>query len=91
MKVAFTPVGVLSGLLAGLIAKFTFEWIWGRIDDEEPPEPEHREISVAKLVLALVLEGAIFRGVRGLVDHATRRGFARWSGAWPGEERPERA
>jgi hypothetical protein len=89
MKVAFTPVGILSGLLAGLIAKFTFEWIWGRIDDEEPPEPEHREVSVAKLLIALVLEGAIFRAVRGLVDHGARRGFARWTGAWPGEEEPE--
>jgi len=89
VKLAFTPIGILSGLLAGFIAKFTFEWIWGRIDEEEPPEPEHREISVGKLVLALVIEGAIFRAVRGLVDHGARRGFARWAGEWPGDERPE--
>jgi hypothetical protein len=27
--------------------------------------------------------------VRGLADHGTRRGFARVTGSWPGEERPE--
>jgi hypothetical protein len=29
--------------------------------------------------------------VKGLVDHASRRGFAKATGAWPGEDAPERA
>jgi hypothetical protein len=59
------------------------------IDDEEPPEPKHRDISVPKMVAALALEGAIFRSVRGLADHGSRRAFARLTGTWAGEERPE--
>jgi hypothetical protein len=39
----------------------------------------------------LLIEGAIFRLVKGLFDHAARRGFARMTGAWPGEEAPEKA
>jgi hypothetical protein len=42
-----------------------------------------------KLLPALIIEGALFRIVRGLVDHGTRHGFARVTGSWPGEERPE--
>jgi len=66
-----------------------FDFIWGLVDEEEAPHPKHREITLVKLVPALLIEGALFRMVRGLVDHGTRRGFARVTGAWPGEERPD--
>jgi hypothetical protein len=89
MKLVYLPIGILSGLLAGLIAKKIFEQLWGVIEDREPPEAKHREIEYPKLVAALLLEGAIFRVVRGLVDHGARRGFARLTGTWPGEEAPE--
>jgi hypothetical protein len=89
MNVIFVPIGVVGGLLAGVVGKKLFEQLWGLIDKEEPPDPKHREISVAKMVAALALEGAIFRAVRGLADHGTRRSFARLVGSWPGEERPE--
>jgi len=91
MKVAFIPVSILGGLLAGFIGQKAFDAIWGRVDDREPPQPEHREVSLAKLAIALVIEGAIFRLVKGLFDHAARHGFARMTGEWPGEEEPERA
>ena len=89
MKLVYLPIGILSGLLAGLIAKKIFEQLWGVIEDREPPEAKHREIEYPKLVAALLLEGAIFRVVRGMVDHGARRGFARPTGTWPGEEAPE--
>ena len=91
MKLAFIPISILGGLLAGLIGQKAFDAIWAKVDQEEPPEPEHREISLAKLAIALVIEGAIFRLAKGLFDHAARRGFARMTGAWPGEESPEKA
>jgi hypothetical protein len=59
------------------------------VDDEEAPRPKHREIPLLKLLIALLVEGAIARVVRGFVDHGTRRGWARVTGAWPGAERPE--
>ena len=89
MKFLFLPISIAGGILAGLVAKKSFEQIWGLIDDEEPPEAKHREISFAKLAAALLVEGAIFRLVRGLFDHGARRGFARATGSWPGEEAPE--
>lgn len=91
MKIIFIPFSVVAGLVAGLIGKKLFEQAWSLIDDEEPPEPEHREVSLPKLVIALMLEGAIFRVVKGLTDHQARRSFAKMIGSWPGEEAPEEA
>jgi hypothetical protein len=88
-KVVFTPVSIISGLLAGLIASKLFEFIWGQFDDEEAPEPEHRTAPWPKLLIAMAIEGAIFRATRGAVSHGTRIAFARSTGVWPGEERPD--
>jgi hypothetical protein len=85
----FAPVGIIAGLIAGMLAKKTFEQVWGLIDDEEPPESEHREISIPKLLLAGALQGAIFRAVKEASDHYTRRAFEGATGTWPGAERPE--
>ena len=89
MTTLFKPLGIISGLLAGLIAKKLFEKAWTMIDDQEPPDAEHREVGTPKPLIALMLEGAIFTVTRGLVDHSARVGFARYTGAWPGQEYPE--
>jgi hypothetical protein len=89
MKFIFAPIGIVLGLIAGMLGSKIFERIWALIDEEEPPKPEHREFSWPKLVVALLIEGAIFRLVKGLVDHGSRTSFAKLTGSWPGEERPE--
>lgn len=89
MKTLFTPISIGLGLLAGILAKKLAAAVWSLVDDEEAPDPKHREISFVKLIPALALEGAIARLVRGLVDHGSRHGFARVTGDWPGQERPE--
>ena len=89
MKFVFLPVSILGGLIAGLIGKKIFEQIWGLIDEQEPPEAKHRDVAYVKLAAALLLEGAIFRLIRGFFDHGSRHGFERMLGTWPGEEAPE--
>jgi hypothetical protein len=89
VKILFLPFSIVGGLIAGFVSKKLFEQIWGVIDEEEPPEAKHREISMGKLVAALALEGAIFRLMRGVADHQARKGFSKLTGSWPGEEAPE--
>jgi len=89
LKFVFAPISIVLGLIAGTVGKKIFEQIWGLIDDDEPPDAEHRDISYVKLVFALLFEGAIFRLTKGLTDHGLRVAFARGTGTWPGEERPE--
>jgi hypothetical protein len=86
---AFTPIGIVLGLVSGQVAKKIFSFIWSRVDDEDAPDPKFREIKYVKLVIALIVEGAIARLVRGLVDHGSRHAWLRTAGSWPGEERPE--
>jgi hypothetical protein len=91
MKILFAPLGIITGLLAGIAAQKVFERLWSVIDDEEPPAPDQREVSVPKLVAALLVEGAIFRLVKGITDHGVRSGVTRLTGRWPGEERADPA
>jgi hypothetical protein len=88
-KLLFIPFSIVGGLIAGLLSKKVFDLAWGLVDDEEPPEPEHREVAWPKLAIALALQGAIFRMMRGLTDRGSRLGFYRLTGSWPGEEEPE--
>jgi hypothetical protein len=90
-KILFIPFSVLGGVVAGIIGKKAFEGLWRAVDKEEAPDPKHREIAWKKLIPALLLEGAIFRAVRGIFDHGTRRAFSKLTGTWPGEERPDPA
>jgi hypothetical protein len=89
VKILFTPIGILAGLAAGFAAQKGFERVWAILDDEQAPEVDEREVSYPKLVLALLLEGAIFRLVKGMVDRGARVSFASITGSWPGEERTE--
>ena len=89
MKLVFTPFSIAASMVAGLAASKIFEFIWSKIDEEEAPDPKHREIDWRKMAAALVIEGAIFRLVRGAADHGMRTAFARSIGSWPGEEAPE--
>jgi hypothetical protein len=88
-KLLFIPVSIIGGLLAGVVSRKAFDQLWGLIDEDEPPEGKHREIDWRKLLLAAAIQGAIFRAVKEIADHYSRRAFARTTGSWPGEERPE--
>ena len=89
MQYAFRPIGIVLGIVSGLGAKKLFDFIWGKFDEEEAPNPEHREINWTKFIAAMLVEGAIFRLIRGFVDHHSRRAFAGLTGTWPGQEEPE--
>ena len=86
MTLLFRPVGIISGLIAGFIASKIFEKSWSSISNEEPPAADQRAPGIPKLIVALLLEGAVFSLVRGLVDHGARVAFKRYTGAWPGDD-----
>jgi hypothetical protein len=88
-KLLFRPFGIVAGLIAGVVGKRTFALAWRAVDDQRPPTPEDRRASLGKLALALALEGAVFRLAKGLIDHGSRRGFARLTGVWPGKGRAQ--
>lgn len=90
-KILFVPFSVLGGLLAGAIGKKLFTGIWGLVDEQEAPKPDREGVPWPKLVIALILEGAIFRLVRGAADRGSRELFTRVTGSWPGDEQAQRS
>jgi Protein of unknown function (DUF4235) len=88
-KLIFKPVGLIAGVISGLIGKRLFQRIWGAIDERQPPRPQERLAPIGKLALALALEGALFRLVKGLAEHGSRQAFSRATGTWPGDRGSE--
>src|SRR5579862_7808735 len=84
-RILFAPVKLVSRRVAPRLSARLFNSLWRLVDsDAPPPRSEEREVSVAKLALALGLEGACTAVVRGVLDQVARREFARLTGRWPG-------
>jgi Protein of unknown function (DUF4235) len=87
-KLMFAPVRLLARRIAPRLSAGLYRSLWRRLGGEDaPPRPEEPQQSVAKLGLALALEGAIAAIVGGVVDQLSRRQFARLTGRWPGRRR----
>jgi hypothetical protein len=83
-RLMFMPVRLISKRLAPRLSTRLFQGIWGLIDGEgDPPRVEQRQASLPKLAVALALEGACTAVIGGLLDHVSRREFARLTGRWP--------
>jgi Protein of unknown function (DUF4235) len=89
VKILFIPISIVGGLVAGAISRKVIDRIWGVFDDEAPPTSKDRDIAWTKLAVAALLQGAIFRLMKEVSDHYTRRAFYRTTGKWPGEKKPK--
>jgi hypothetical protein len=89
MTLIYRPFGILLGILAGLVGKKLFDFIWTKIDDEEPPEATTQEADYPRILVAAALQGMIFRLTRVVVDRQGAKGWYYLTGAWPGEKRPD--
>jgi hypothetical protein len=89
MKLLYKPFGIILGILAGLVGRQVFNFVWGKIDEEEPPEATTEEAPWLKVVGAAALQGAIFAAVRSAVNRSGAKGYAHFTGVWPGERRPD--
>ena len=89
MKLLYKPFGIIAGIVAGILARKIFTFVWSKIDDEEPPESKTEAASWPRVLAAQTLQGAVFAGTRAAVDRAGARGFEHLFGVWPGEKRPD--
>ena len=89
MKAIYKPIGLIMGLLAALAGKRIFNFVWTKIDDEDPPKATTQEASLTKVLSAAAVQGVIFKTTRVAVDRAGAKGFYNLTGTWPGEKRPD--
>ena len=85
-KLAYRPVGLIAGIVSGAVAGAVFKQIWRRVaDKDEAPSAMQSEYGLGEVVLAAMIQGAIFAAVKALVDRVGADGFRRLTGSWPGD------
>jgi Protein of unknown function (DUF4235) len=87
VKLLYKPLGTLVSVLGGLAASFLFRRMWRVIGGEsEPPTATQPRRGWGEVLLAAALQGAVYGFVKAVVDRAEAVGFARATGAWPGND-----
>lgn len=86
-KILYRPFGLVSSLVGGLLAGQIFKQVYKRVsrtDHEESPGALVSEYPVKELLVASLIQGAIYAAVKALIDRGGARAFQRWTGEWPG-------
>lgn len=87
-KLLYRPVGMAGSIFGGLVASFIFKQVWQRAapgDQPDPPKPLESEYPLKQILIAAVVQGAIYSLVKTLIDRGGARAFERWTGEWPGD------
>ena len=90
MKALYKPIGLTMGILSALISKRIFNFLWTKIDDEDPPKGTTQRAPWGKVLAAAALQGMIFKSTRVVADRYGAVGWNYLTGSWPGEKRPDR-
>ena len=86
-KILYRPVGIVSSIIGGLVASLLFKQVWKRVsagEGADPPGPLESEYPFKEIVLAAVLQGAIYAAVKAVIQRQGAKGFQRATGEWPG-------
>jgi Protein of unknown function (DUF4235) len=81
VKTLYKPLGLLVSVLGGILAGAVFKKVWAAVSgEEEAPEATSPEYSTREVLVAAVVQGAIFAGVKAAVDRAGAKGFKKITG-----------
>ena len=84
-RVIYKPFGLIVSVLGGIVAGMIFKRVWGAVGrEDEAPKATDEANGWGEVLVAAAAEGAVFGGVKALVDRAGATGFAHVTGAWPG-------
>ena len=87
-RILYKPWGIVGSLIAAVIARQVFQKVWTKavpVDSDDPPKPLESEYALRQVVLAALIQGAIFAVVKALFQRGSARAFQRWTGEWPGD------
>jgi hypothetical protein len=85
-KLAYRPVGLIGGILAGTLSGIVFKQIWKAVaNEDDAPSALQSEYAMKEVVLAAAVQGAIFAATKAAIERAGARGFKQLTGAWPGD------
>jgi hypothetical protein len=83
-KLAYKPVGIVLGAVAGGLAGVAFKRVWQTVGgDEDAPNATDEDRGWGEILTAAALQGMIFAIVKAAVDRGGATGFRRLTGSWP--------
>ncbi len=78
-------LSLVISVLGGILASAVFKKVWTAVSgEEEAPEATSAEHSTKEVLLAAVVQGAIFGAVQAAVDRAGAKGVRKVTGTRPG-------
>ncbi|MDN6555150.1 MAG: DUF4235 domain-containing protein [Acidipropionibacterium acidipropionici] len=78
---------MVSSIISGVVAGAIFKQIWKRASrsgSKDAPKALESEFGLGEVLAAAAIQGAVFAGVKALVDRGGARLFQRATGEWPG-------
>jgi hypothetical protein len=92
MTALYKPFSILVSVLGGLLASALFGKLWkAATGEDQKPKPTDYGRGWGEVLTAAALQGAVAGGVKAVFNRAGATGFARATGAWPGEGGPTTA
>lgn len=86
MKLLYKPFAIIAGVVASKAAGAIFKRTWAFLAKEtEMPLAMEQDRRWVDVVVAATLKGAVFGGVKALVDRSFATGYFRRTGVWPGK------
>jgi hypothetical protein len=87
MKLLFKPLSLLISVLGGVLAGAVFKRVWKLVaGEDDAPDADDFEHTWREILVAAMLQGAIFGLVKAATHRATAQGVRRATGRWPGDE-----
>ncbi|MFE0579979.1 MULTISPECIES: DUF4235 domain-containing protein [unclassified Streptomyces] len=82
--VAYKPAGMALGALGGALAGIAFRQVWKRLGHEDDaPNATDEDRSWREVLIAAVLQGAVFAAVKAAIDRGGAVAVRRLTGTWP--------
>jgi len=92
MKILYKPFGLLVSVLGGILAGSLFKQRWRLLARESnAPAAKDQDRTWREVIAAAAIQGAVFGGVKALIDRAGATGFERVTGTWPGDTETKHA
>ena len=87
-KILYRPIGLVSSVAAGVVAGAIFKQVWKHAapgDQDDAPKALESEYTLREVLIAAMVQGAIFAVVKAVVSRSGARAFQKWTGEWPGD------
>jgi hypothetical protein len=85
-KLAYRPIGLIGGVLAGVVSGALFKLVWRLVaHEDDAPGALQSEYRMREVVLAAAVQGAIFAATKAAIDRGGARFFTKLTGSWPGD------